>query len=77
MQNFRNLSVWQKAHDLTLQVYQITEHFPRTEIFSLTSQLRRASSSIAINPAEGCGRTQLEFARFVKIAFGSASEVEY
>ncbi|HME33424.1 MAG TPA: four helix bundle protein [Terriglobales bacterium] len=77
MQNFRNLSVWEKAHHFTLQVYQITERFPRTEMFGLTSQLRRASSSIAINLAEGCGRTQLEFARFVQIAFGSASEVEY
>ncbi len=77
MQNFRNLSVWEKAHHLTLEVYHITERFPRTEMFGLTSQLRRASSSIATNLAEGCGRTQLEFARFVQIAFGSASEVEY
>ncbi len=77
MQSFRNLSVWEKAHHLTLDVYHITERFPRTEMFGLTSQLRRASSSIAINLAEGCGRTQLELARFVQIAFGSASEVEY
>jgi four helix bundle protein len=60
-----------------LQVYRITEGFPRTEIFGLTSQLRRAAASIAANLAEGCGRTQLEFAKFIQIAFGSASESEY
>jgi len=70
MQNFRNLSVWEKAHHFTLQVYQITERFPRTEMFGLTSQLRRASSSIAINLAEGCGRTQLEFARSYRLRSG-------
>jgi len=77
MQNFRNLAVWEKAHQFVLEVYRVTEHFPRREMFGLTSQMRRASSSIAINLAEGCGRTQPEFARFVQIAFGSASEVEY
>ncbi len=77
MQNFRNLDVWGNAHGLTLDVYRITEHFPRTEMFGLTSQLRRASASIAANLAEGCGRTQLEFARFIQISLGSASEVEY
>ncbi len=77
MQSFRNLSVWEKAHHLTLDVYRITERFPRTEMFGLTSQLRRASSSIAINLAEGAGVRSWNFARFVQIAFGSASEVEY
>src|SRR6202142_2690826 len=77
MQDFRNLAVWSKAHRLTLDVYRLTESFPRTEVFGLTSQLRRAAASIAANLAEGCGRTQLEFARFVQIAFGSASESEY
>ncbi len=70
MQNFRNLSVWEKVHHLTLEIYQLTKTFPRTEMFGLTSQLRRASSSIGTNLAEGCGRTQPEFARFVQIAFG-------
>ena len=77
MQNFRNLEVWNKAHRLTLDVYGLTESFPRTEVFGLTSQLRRAAASIAANLAEGCGRTQREFASFIQIAFGSASEVEY
>ena len=77
MQNFRNLEVWNKAHGLVLEVYRVTDGFPRTEVFGLTSQLRRAAASIAANLAEGYGRTQLEFAGFIQIAFGSASEVEY
>jgi four helix bundle protein len=62
---------------LTLELYRLTESFPKTEIFGLSSQLRRAAASIGANLAEGCGRTQLEFGRFVQIALGSASEVEY
>jgi four helix bundle protein len=77
MQDFRNLEVWKWAHGLTLRTYRITEVFPKTEIFGLVSQLRRAAASIGANLAEGCGRTQAEFARFVQIALGSASEVEY
>ena len=77
MQDFRNLAVWQKAHSLTLDVYRLTEAFPRREMFGLTSQLRRSSSSISANLAEGCCRSQLEFARFIQIALGSASETEY
>ena len=77
MQDFRNLEVWSKAHKLTLDVYRLTEHFPRTEVFGLSSQLRRAAASIATNLAEGCRRTQGEFGRFLQIAFGSACEVEY
>ncbi len=77
MQDFRNLAVWTKAHNITLEVYRLTEGFPRSEVFGLSSQIRRASSSIATNLAEGCGRTQPEFGRFLQIAFGSACEVEY
>ena len=78
MQNFRDLNVWQKAHRLTLEVYRITLSFPRDERFGLTSQLRRACASICANLAEGCCRTgDKDFARFVDIAVGSASEVEY
>jgi four helix bundle protein len=63
---------------LVLAVYQITAGFPREERYSLTSQLRRCSSSIPANLAEGCGRnTDAEFARFYSIAMGSASELEY
>jgi four helix bundle protein len=77
MQDFRNLEVWERAHGLTLRIYRITERFPRTEMFGLASQLRRAAASVGTNLAEGCGRTQPEFARFVQIALGSASEIEY
>ena len=77
MQDFRNLAVWQKAHALTLETYRATECFPRAELFGLTIQVRRSCASISANLAEGCGRTQAEFARFVQIALGSASETEY
>src|SRR5438445_4516389 len=78
MQDFRALKVWQKAHQLTLAIYQSTRAFPRTEQYGLTSQLRRACSSVAANLAEGCGRRgDGEFRRFCSIAMGSASEVEY
>ena len=78
VKDFRELKVWQKAHELTLLVYRITTAFPREELYGLTSQLRRACSSIAANLAEGCGRSgDAEFARFCSIAMGSASELEY
>jgi four helix bundle protein len=77
VQDFRNLEVWKKAHQLTLEAYRITESFPRAETFGLSSQIRRAALSIPTNLAEGCGRTQGEFARFVQIALGSACELEY
>lgn len=78
MKDFRELKVWQKAHELTLAVYEATASFPREERYGLTSQLRRASSSIGANLAEGCGRNgDAELARFCSIAMGSASELEY
>jgi len=78
MRDFRELKVWQKAHQLTLAVYQITSRLPREELYGLTSQLRRACSSIPANLAEGCGRNgNAEFARYCSIAMGSASELEY
>jgi four helix bundle protein len=76
MRDFKNLEVWRKSHQLTLAVYRATEGFPRAELFGLTSQTRRAASSIEANLAEGCGRTQPEFARFVQIAVGSNGELE-
>ena len=78
MKDFRDLKVWEKAHLLTLDCYKTTESFPKAEIFGLTSQIRRAAASIAANIAEGCGkRGNGEFQRFLNIAAGSASEVEY
>ena len=71
MKDFRELKVWQKAHQLTLAVYQITATFPREELYGLTTQLRRSSSSVSANLAEGCGRHgDAEFARFCSIAMG-------
>ncbi|MFC2082294.1 four helix bundle protein [Bacteroidota bacterium] len=78
MKDFRNLIVWQKAHQLALKIYNVTKTFPPKEIYVLTSQVRRAALSIPTNLAESCGRfTDADFARFGQIAFGSASEVEY
>lgn len=70
--------VWQKAHQLVLIVYARTANFPPDERFGLTSQIRRSSSSIPSNIAEGCGRRgNSEFHRFLQMAMGSASELEY
>ncbi len=77
MQDFRNLTVWSRAHKFTLEIYRVSKAFPREEVFGLKSQIRRAASSIPTNLAEGSGRTQGEFAKFVQIALGSACEVEY
>ena len=78
MKDFRSLKVWEKSHSLTLQIYQLTESFPKREMFGVTSQLRRASASIAANIAEACGRLgKGDFSRFLSNAMGSASEVEY
>ncbi len=78
MQDFKKLRVWEKSHNLTLRVYKITGSFPPEEMYGLVSQMRRASSSIAANIAEGCGRDgNAELARFLGIALGSASELEY
>ncbi|MBV9400234.1 MAG: four helix bundle protein [Bryobacterales bacterium] len=78
MQDFKQLKVWRKAHDLALQVYRITSKFPREELFGLTAQVRRSAASVPANIAEGCGRNGAgDFARFCAIALGSASETEY
>jgi len=78
MKNFRDLIVWQKAHQLALDSYRNTASFPKEEVYGLTSQIRRCSASIAANIAEGCGkRGNAEFQRFLQIATGSASELEY
>jgi four helix bundle protein len=77
LQNFKNLKVWDKAHRLTLDLYRCTQRFPKQELFGLTSQIRRCGTSIGANIAEGCGRTDAEFGRFLQIAVGSASELQY
>ncbi len=78
MQSFRNLKVWRKSHELVLATYRVTARFPSNERYGLTSQTRRAGASIPANIAEGCARNgDIEFARFLQIAMGSASELEY
>jgi four helix bundle protein len=78
MKDFRDLKVWQRSHTLTLAIYKATSGFPREELFGLTSQTRRCSASIGANIAEGCGkRGNNEFQRFLQIAAGSASELDY
>ncbi|MEW6251154.1 MAG: four helix bundle protein [Planctomycetota bacterium] len=78
MQDFKELRVWQKAHELVLDVYRLTAGFPQDERFGLVSQMRRAAVSIPANIAEGrCRRGDKDFARFVQMAMGSAAEVEY
>ena len=78
MRDFRAMKVWEKAHQLVILVYQETARFPRSELYGLTSQVRNAAGSIPSNIAEGCGRgSESELARFLQIAMGSASELEY
>ena len=78
MKDFRQLKVWEKAHQMTLAVYKATTTFPQDELYGLTSPIRRSGASIPANIAEGCGRSgDAELARFLQIAMGSASELEY
>lgn len=78
MKNFRDLKVWGKAHELAIACYTATTTFPKQEMFGLVSQIRRSCGSIPANIAEGCGRSgDGEFHRFLNIAMGSASELEY
>ena len=78
MSDFKKLRVWQKAHEITLSVYRETVSFPKSELYGLVSQMRRSCISIGSNIAEGCGRAgEVEKARFLQIAVGSLSELEY
>ncbi len=78
MGDYRNLRVWERAHRLTLDVYEATHTFPKEERYRLTSQLRRSAASVPANIAEGCGRNgDAELARLLSIAKGSASELDY
>ena len=77
MRPHENLDVWKKSVDFVVEIYKVTEKFPVEEKFGLTSQIRRASVSIAANIAEGAGRkSNKEFLNFLSMAQGSASEVE-
>lgn len=78
MRDFRQLRVWEIAHNLTLKIYKSTKEFPKEELYSLTSQIRRSCSSVPTNIAEGCGRGgNKEFAHFLQIAVGSSYELDY
>lgn len=75
--NHKDLDVWKRSMDLTVRCHEITRSFPREELYGLTSQIRRAASSIPANIAEGAGRQGAkEFAHFLSIARGSCSELE-
>lgn len=78
MQDYRKLTVWNRSHQLVLDLYKKVNQFPREEQFGLISQIKRASSSIPANIAEGCGRnSNKDFAQFLNIALGSLNEVTY
>jgi four helix bundle protein len=78
VRNFRDIKAWQKSHELVLLAYRCTVGFPNSERYGLTSQIRRAAVSVPANIAEGCGRnSDADIARFLHIAMGSASELEY
>ena len=78
MQDYHKLKVWEKAHLLAIDVYRLSEGFPRRDGVALTTQLRRAALSIPTNIAEGAGKSGTnDFRRFLDIALGSASETHY
>ena len=78
MRDFKKYEIWQLSHAFTLRIYSSTSLFPKDELYGITSQIRRASSSIPTNISEGCGKnSDKEFNQFLNIALGSASETEY
>jgi four helix bundle protein len=77
VKNYQELVVWQRAMDLVEDVYKLSKHFPREELYALTSQIRRGAVSVPSNIAEGQGRrTTADFLRHLSIAYGSLREVE-
>lgn len=75
--DFKTLDIWKEAHQLTLDTYKLVSKFPREEQYGLTSQLKRAITSIELNISEGCGRrTNKDFVSFLYNAMGSCKEVE-
>ena len=78
MRNHRDLQVWNKAYALTLEIYKVSRSFPKEELYGLTSQMRRAAIFVGANLAEGCGRrSNAEMGRFVRMAMGSAAELDH
>jgi len=77
MQSYKDLIVWQRSIQLVAELYRLTEKFPKTEIYGLTSQMRRAAISIPANISEGFARKhRAEYVQFLRIAFGSGAELE-
>lgn len=77
LKSYKELVVWQKSIDLVKEIYRLTKKFPKTEIFGIIPQMRRAAISIPSNIAEGCGRTtRKEYRHFYSISYGSALELE-
>jgi four helix bundle protein len=76
IKSFRDLVIWQKAIQFAKEVYELTQGFPKEELFGLTSQLRRAAVSVSSNIAEGHARQGREFKHFLSIGRGSLAEVE-
>lgn len=74
---YKDLIVWQKGIDLAVRVYELTDKFPKEEVYGLTSQMRRAAVSVSSNIAEGrCRGTKKDFCHFLHMALGSAAELE-
>ncbi|MDO8604392.1 MAG: four helix bundle protein [bacterium] len=77
MTSYKDLVVWKRSIDLVIEIYKLTDNFPKEEIYGLTSQMRRSSVSISSNIAEGSMRgTKKDFRNFLIIAFGSGAELE-
>ncbi len=75
--SYKDLTVWQKSIDLVTNIYELTEKFPREEIYGLTSQIRRSAVSIPSNIAEGrCRGTRADFLHFLRMSYGSGAELE-
>ena len=77
MNNYKDLKIWQKSVDLAVRIYEVTKSFPKEEIYTLTSQIRRSAVSIPSNIAEGSGRnSKKEFLNFLGISHGSSYELD-
>jgi four helix bundle protein len=78
MRDIKGYEVFKKAHKMVLEIYKITKRFPKEELYSITSQLRRSAYSIPMNLAEGGAReSEKEFAQFINVALGSCEEMRY
>jgi four helix bundle protein len=78
VRDYKKLNVWEKSHELALDIYKASANFPKDEVYGLSSQMRRACVSIPSNLAEGCGRKgDTELSYFIQIALGSSNELEY